>query len=287
MRDADRAPPARLEVTAGPARSDGPMMPANHDRPDDDPEETPGPLDASEAFLERAWRSLSRWAVPVMMSLAYVLLAETSETDTTGKIWMAVGFGFVMVVWFVFRALTDAAALSRALSIGDTTRLLELSERHLARVHKPAVRARYLVARGLARLVRGEFAEALAAVEAAESFAELAPLAEVVRIAALLELGRPVGDLAARGSAAADGRRSPALVWLAEAQLAWRDRDLELADPRLARVIDDIRAGSASRAIAHVYAARIAEIRGDLAGSARHRAAAAQLAAPDAAWLRG
>jgi hypothetical protein len=76
-------------------------------------------------------------------------------------------------------------------------------------------------------------------------------------------------------------------VWLAEAQLAWRDRDLELADPRLARVIDDIRAGSASRAIAHVYAARIAEIRGDLAGSARHRAAAAQLAAPDAAWLRG
>lgn len=262
-------------------------MPANHDRPDDDPEETPGPLDASEAFLERAWRSLSRWAVPVMMSLAYVLLAETSETDTTGKIWMAVGFGFVMVVWFVFRALTDAAALSRALSIGDTTRLLELSERHLARVHKPAVRARYLVARGLARLVRGEFAEALAAVEAAESFAELAPLAEVVRIAALLELGRPVGDLAARGSAAADGRRSPALVWLAEAQLAWRDRDLELADPRLARVIDDIRAGSASRAIAHVYAARIAEIRGDLAGSARHRAAAAQLAAPDAAWLRG
>src|SRR6185295_6902325 len=82
-------------------------------------------------LLERIWQILSRWAVPVMMTLAYVLLAVTSDTDTTGKAWMGVGLGFVMVVWFVFRGLTEAAALSRALRVGDTVRLFALADRHL------------------------------------------------------------------------------------------------------------------------------------------------------------
>ncbi|HEY0479276.1 MAG TPA: hypothetical protein VGD37_17275, partial [Kofleriaceae bacterium] len=102
-------------------------------------------------LIERAWDTLSRWAVPVMMTLAYTLLAVTSDTDTTGKAWMAAGLGLVLVAWFVFRALTDAAALSRALAVGDTTRLFELAQRHLARRRRrrPAAGARYLVGRGL------------------------------------------------------------------------------------------------------------------------------------------
>jgi hypothetical protein len=69
--------------------------------------------------------------------------------------------------------------------------------------------------------------------------------------------------------------------------LAWRAGQLDAAAPPIARVIDDIRAGSALRAIAHVYAARIAQASGDAPAAARHRAAAAGLAAADAAWLRG
>jgi hypothetical protein len=47
-----------------------------------------------------------------------------------------------------------------------------------------------------------------------------------------------------------------------------------------------MRAGSAVRAIAHVYASRVATARGDTAAAARHRTAATDLADPAAAWLR-
>lgn len=250
------------------------------------------PGDDRDAFLERAWRQLSRWAVPVMMSFAYALLAATSETDTAGTAWMGVGFLFVMVVWFVFRRLTATAALARALSVGDTAKLLELADRNLARKRPPADRARFLVARGLAQLLRGELTDALAALDGVAPPPELQPIADVVRIGAQLDLGRPVTAVAApRPARVAPARRggagAPALGWLAEAQLAWGRHELTAAAPLLARVIDDVRGGAATRAIAHVYAARVALARGEPAVAARHRAQAADLASPDAAWLRG
>jgi len=235
-------------------------------------------------LVERIWRILQRWAVPVMMTLAYVFLAATSETNTTGKAWMGVGLVFVLLVWFMFRGLTETAALSRALSIGDVARLQALADHRLARTRRPAARARYLVARALAHQLRGEFTEALAALDEAQPPPELQPLAAAVRIGALVELGRPAAD--ARDFAISTPR-APALGWLVEAELAWRDGDHATAAQQLARVIDDIRAGSATRAIAHIYAARLADARGEPQLAASHRAAAAQLAAPDATWLRG
>src|SRR5262249_34192285 len=77
--------------------------------------------------------------------------------------------------------------------------------------------------------------------------------------------------------------RTPWLGWLVDGAIAVRDGRLDAAGPLLARVIDDIRAGSALRAVAHLHAARIADARGDAPDAARHRAAAAQLAAPDPA----
>jgi hypothetical protein len=67
---------------------------------------------------------------------------------------------------------------------------------------------------------------------------------------------------------------------------AWRADRRDDAARLLARAREDIRAGSAVRAIAHVYAARLAEASGDLPGAAIHRAAAAALAMPEASWLR-
>jgi len=232
-------------------------------------------------LIERGWGALSRWAVPVMMTGAYALLAATSDTDTTGKLWMAGGLGLVLITWFVFRALTEAAALSRALDVGDTARLFEFAARHLAHRRRSADRARFLIGRGLAHLVRGEHAEALAALDEARPAPALKPLAAALAIAARIELGHP-GD-----GSAVPAPRAPHLARLADGLLAWRAGELDAAAPLLARVIDDVRAGSALRAIAQVYAARIAEARGDLGAAARHRAAAAALAAPDAAWLRG
>jgi len=234
--------------------------------------------------IERAWQILSWWAVPVMMTIAYTLLAATSDTNTTGKVWMAIGLGFVLVAWFVFRALTEAAALTRALRVGDTARLFELAERHLPRKRRPADRAPFLVARAFAHALRGEFSEALAALDEARPGPDLQPLAAVVKIGALVELGRSAAEARAL---VVQAPRTPALGWLAEAQIAWRDDQLDTASQLFARVIDDVRTGSATRAIAHVYAARIADARGQAAASTRHRAAAVTLATPDATWLRG
>src|SRR5262249_9426319 len=105
--------------------------------------------------IVRSWGALSRWAVPVMMALAYALLVATSETDATGKAWMAAGVVLVLTAWFAFRALADAAALSRALSVGDTAALSEIADRAPVRRRRPAARARPLIARGFAQLLRG------------------------------------------------------------------------------------------------------------------------------------
>jgi hypothetical protein len=235
-------------------------------------------------LIVRGWGAVSRWAVPVMMTLAYALLVATSETDTTGKAWMAAGLALVLTVWFAFRALAGAAALSRALRVGDTAALGELADRARARPRRAAARARPRVARGFAHLLRGEHAAALAALDEARPGPELRPLVAAARIVACVELGRAI---AAGDPAIASGPRTPWLGWLAGGAIAWRDGRLDDAAPLLARVIGDIRAGSAQRAIAHLYAARIADARADPAEAARHRTAAADLAAPDAAWLRG
>jgi hypothetical protein len=236
-------------------------------------------------LIVRGWDGLSRWAVPVMMTLAYTLLVATSETDATGKAWMAAGLVLVLIAWFAFRALADAAALSRALSVGDTTALSALADRARARRRRPAARARPLIARGFADLLRGEHAAALAALDGAGPGPELRPLVAAARIVACVELGRAIdpGDPATAASAP----RTPWLGWLAAGAIAVRDGRLDDAAPLLSRVIGDVRAGSALRAIAHLHAARIADAHADAAEAARQRAAAAELAAPDAAWLRG
>jgi hypothetical protein len=80
--------------------------------------------------------------------------------------------------------------------------------------------------------------------------------------------------------------RTPAVSNLAAGIVAWRTGELAASAAALELVIDDVRAGSALRAIAHLYAARVATARDDVAAATRHRTAAAALATPDATWLR-
>jgi len=235
-------------------------------------------------LLERGWAILSRWAVPVMMALAYALLVLTSDASRGGEVMMAVGLVLVMIAWLTFRRLTAAAALSRALSVGDTEALLALADRNLARRLHPAQRVRYLSARAFAQVLRGEHAAAQASIGEVRALSALPPLMAVVDAVTRIELHE---DTSTHVFGVLVAPRTPWLGWLDRGAVHWSEGQLDEAEPLLARVIDDIRAGSALRAIAHVYAARVADARGDSAAATRHRSAAASLAAADAAWLRG
>ena len=238
------------------------------------------------SLLERGWAVLSRWAVPAMMTLAYALLVATSEASRTGEAWMAAGLVLVMTAWFTFRRLIAAAALSRALSVGDTAALMQIADRNLASDRRPASRGRFLVARAFAQLLRGEHAAALATIDQIVGVPCQFPLAVLIDILARIELDQDEEVFfAAFGGLVAP--RAPWLNWLVRGAIACHRGLPDAAAGALARVIDDIRAGSALRAIAHVYAARAADARGDTATAADHRTAAAALAAPDATWLRG
>ena len=75
-------------------------------------------------FLGRrgpVWTFIAGWFVPVVMTLAYITLALTSETDATGWAWMSIGLAFVLTLWWLFRTLTKSAAMARAMAVGEDT----------------------------------------------------------------------------------------------------------------------------------------------------------------------
>lgn len=237
------------------------------------------------------WVLLASWLIPAIMTAAYIFLMYTSETDNTGKAWESVGLGFVFVLWFLFRVLTEHAAISRAVVVGDAARVLELADHQLRRWHRAGVRARLHVCRALAFEIRGEWASALAALdrpEVANAAATWRHIAATVRVAALVETGRVADARAAYDAiltdrlAMFDSTLAP-LARLAEGRLRWAEGDLDGAAAVLAKLVDDVRAGAGTRGAAHHYAALVAEARGDAAAAARHHARAAELA--PASWV--
>jgi hypothetical protein len=192
------------------------------------------------------------------MAGVYTVLAIVSETDTSGKAWMAVGFGFVLVVWLVFRILVENAGLSRALAVGDADRLLALANKQLARRRGDPARAPYLIYRGLAQELRGEWDAALAAVrEAKPANAAHVLLAASVRVTALIGRGeaaeaRRVLDAELEpASTKVDRRLQPmphARATFARARVLLAEGKRDEGRAELQRVIDDIRTGDALRA---------------------------------------
>jgi hypothetical protein len=232
------------------------------------------------------WALLSSWVVPVIMAAAYVVLAITSETDTTGKAWMALGFAFVLVLWWVFRLLSETAALSRAVAVGDTDRVLEITAYQLSR-KRGAAAAPLHIYRALAFEMRGEFEQCLAEANRVEltGLAESARkrwnlLAACARIGALVELGRTadarseLDQHVTPALSAFDARLEPAphiLGRLAKGRVLVAEKDPG-ALATLQTVIDDIRAGQGQRALAHHYASQVTTG----AASESHRTKAAQ-----------
>jgi hypothetical protein len=249
--------------------------------------------------METLKRVLQSWGVPVMMTGVYVVLMVVSDTSTTGKAWMAIGLGFVFVVWFVFRLLMTQAALSRAVSVGDTARVLELTDEQLARTKQPAARVPLLVDRALAFVLRGDWAAVRAALEEArlEAIPEAARprwqvLSASARVGMLVEQGaipeaRRVLDAELQPAAERVDRRLHPLPYL-RAQLATgrvlaAEGDAAGARTMLQRVLDDVRAQAATRALAHAYLARLAD---SPAAAAQHRAEITRLVTDASAWVR-
>lgn len=229
------------------------------------------------------WVLIASWLIPGLMTLAYLILMATSDTDNTGKAWESIGLGFVLVLWWLFRLLTGHAAMSRAIAVGDAERVLELADRQLRGRRRASVRSRVHVDRAIAFEIRGDWTAALAALDQAD-LTKVPPrsrlLASTVRVAALVETGKPADARAAFESGLKSPQRDPALiplVKLAEARVLWSEGQRDAAIAMFTKLIDDVRAGTSTRGAAELYLSRMAAARGDAVAAQRHRALAVKL----------
>lgn len=232
-------------------------------------------------FLGRTglfWRFIASWFVPVIMTLAYIYLALTSETDATGWAWMSIGLAFVLVLWWLFRVLTKGAALSRAVAVGDADKVSELDKRPLQAA--------------VAFELRGEWANALEAVRRAQAKKPRDQvLAATTEISALVETGEvakartvleTLPPMLAKLNERLEGASHIAAT-LAKGKVLAAERANPEALAALQKVIDDIRTGQRTRALAHHYAARAAAADGQHALADKHRERATALA--PSAWF--
>jgi len=232
-------------------------------------------LTAPQSF----WYYASRFGVPFLVTSAWIFLAISAETDSTGYSWMAVGFAIVLVLWFLFRVAIARAGIARAVAIGDHERLHQLAVKG-QRTH------RALLYRALADDMQGNWEAVLGVLRDVKGLDPARRfLAEGVRIGAHVERR----DATSARKALAELEKiehvggglptpAPLLRSLAEGRVLWIEGKLDDAQGKLQRVIDDIRTGPYTRAVAHVYAARIADAKGDAAAAQRERAAANKLA---------
>jgi hypothetical protein len=221
-------------------------------------------MSGQTARVKRLARIVSWIGPPIGMSIAYTVLALTSDTDNTGKAWMAIGFGFVLVLWLVFRIAVEGAGLSRALALGDSDKLLAIADKQLAR--RPGD-PRYLVYKALAHEMRGERAEAAAAIADAKPENDpLALLAASVRVSLAADSGdlagaRKLVDEQLEPLAAKVDRRlqitSHHHAHLARARLYAAEGRKDEARAELRKVSDDIRAGAALRDRAKALAIQV------------------------------
>jgi hypothetical protein len=198
------------------------------------------------------WVLLASWLIPLMMTGAYVVLIMTSDVDATGAAWEAIGLGFVLVLWFLFRVLTEDAAMARAVDIGDADLVIELADFQLKRRRSASRRAPFHVYRALAYDVRGDWKAALAELDRAEPRGNWRALAATVRVSALAETGRTeearkLFDAELAGRVVTRVMQVDILTRLAEARLRRAEGDREGATKVLDRLVDDVRAGSGIR----------------------------------------
>lgn len=204
------------------------------------------------------WTRLVSWIGPILgMAIAYTVLAWSSDTDTTGKAWMAIGFAFVVVFWLTFRILIEQTALPRAVATGDAARILAITDKQLARRKSDAARGPYLVYAAYAHESRGEPVRALELLgEARPIEPGLQLLAAALRVFALADTGdvaearRVCSEELEPRATKLDARLHAAPHMhanLARGRLLLAEGKREEGAAQIKRVVDDIRTGAALR----------------------------------------
>lgn len=215
----------------------------------------PAPKKPRAGFAgRRGWAAvtLASWLVPAIMTAAYWLLIITSDVDRTGASWEAIGLAFVLLLWWMFRLLTEHAAMARAVAVGDSERVAELADHQLAKRRLPRTRARYLVYRALAYELDGDWNAALQRLDQAKPEGAWRAIAGSVRVSALAELGRTrearvVFDAEVRRTTVRDAQLG-LLSRLAEAKLCEAEGDRASAIELVEALARNVRAGSGTRA---------------------------------------
>jgi hypothetical protein len=204
----------------------------------------------------RGWVAvaLAGWLIPGIMTAAYIVLMFTSEVDASGAAWESIGLAFVLLLWWLFRLLTEHAAMARAVAIGDSERVAELADYQLGKRRSARGRARYLVYRALADELDGDWQAVLARLAQAEPQGPWRWVAASVRVSALVELGRVAearvtfdAELS-RGAGIVRDAQLAILGRLAEARLRRAEGDRAGATELLSSLVRDVRAGSGTRA---------------------------------------
>jgi ATP/maltotriose-dependent transcriptional regulator MalT len=228
------------------------------------------------------------YAVPIIMTAAYLFLLEASDPSGLAKVLLGCAFAGVILTWVAFRELRAHANASRAAAIGLADELIASANAQIDRRMFARSRAPFLVYLGIGHHLRGDFDMAITVLDRADAERALKPvwqlLAATTRLAILVERGEaaPARALYDRGIGPATQRMAgPGPRLMGEEALArvrFAEGDHAAAAPMFTKMSGDVRLGPATRAFAHYYAARCAAARGDLDLAERRFQDAAKLA---------
>ena len=237
--------------------------------------------------MKRLVRLADSLAVPLLMGVAYALLAIEGHASELPGLLILLGFLAVVGLWSLVRELRAHAAVTRLAAVGEADELVEAATDEIERRLTRRSKAPFYIYLALGRYLRGEWDEAERALDG-HGIDRLRPayrlLAATTRVGILVERGdaagaratydRQVMPLAGRMA----GPAARLLAVEAEARVLLAEGDHAEAAPLFARMSGDVRLGPATRALAHAHAARCADAAGDAEAAAHHRADAAHLA---------
>jgi hypothetical protein len=195
------------------------------------------------------------------MVLVYMVFAILSDSNRFDWAWLSIGLAFVLLLWWMFRELTQTAAIARAIAVGDPDAIDEITTHALS---SPIVvgRGKLVLYQAVAFELRGDWPHALDAVARANigptADRRTRVLAATVKVASLVETGevakaRTVLDTELAPIAKTLSPRMDAQLYLnanlARGRVLVAERDPE-ARTVLQQVIDDVRAGASTREVA-------------------------------------
>jgi hypothetical protein len=64
-------------------------------------------------------RNIVSWIILVVLAVSFVVLAQTAGSSSVAMAVAALGFFFVLGLWFLYREFSLHGSLSRAISVGD------------------------------------------------------------------------------------------------------------------------------------------------------------------------